>query len=105
MCNGLVMIRGLTMSDGEVSPLPSVLKIGMRSYLTTTTKHINSTQQNWDPPAPPTPFRMHYDVAKRFCSSKSFMHERMRSENPHRRGLNIITNIFFKLATESVLNV
>ena len=41
MCNGLVMIRGLTMSDGEVSPLPSVLKIGMRSYLTLTTKHIN----------------------------------------------------------------
>ena len=52
MCNGLVMIRGLTMSDGEVSPLPSVLKIGMRSYLTLTTKHINSTQQNWDPPYP-----------------------------------------------------
>jgi hypothetical protein len=104
LCNGLVMIRGLTRSEGEVSPPPSVLKIGMRPYLTTI-KNILIQHKKIGTPTPPTPFRMHYDVAKRFCSSKSFMHERMRSENPHRRGLNIITNIFFKLATESVLNV
>ena len=44
MCNGLVMIRGLTRSEGEVLPPPKVLKINMRPYLTTTTKNINSTE-------------------------------------------------------------
>lgn len=40
MCNGLVMIRGLTRSEGEVLPPPKVLKINMRPYLTTTTTKI-----------------------------------------------------------------